>query len=79
MKTAISIPDDVFDGAERAAKALGLSRSELYATAVREFVERHRSDNVTERLNKVYAQDDSSSLDGGLRALQAQSLGREGW
>ena len=80
MKTAISIPDDIFEGAERAAKALGLSRSELYATAVREFVERYRTDNVTERLDRVYAQDDSSSsLDARLRALQAYSLDSEDW
>ena len=80
MKTAISIPDDIFESAERAAKALGLSRSELYATAVREFVERYRTDNVTERLDRVYAQDDSSSsLDTRLRALQAYSLDSEDW
>ena len=34
MKTAVSIPHDIFEGAERAAKALSLSRSELYAIAV---------------------------------------------
>ena len=80
MKTAISIPDDVFEGAERTAEALGLSRSELYATAVREFIERFRSADVTERLDKVYGEDDSlSRLDERLQTLQAYSLGREDW
>ena len=80
MKTAISIPDDVFEGAERTAEALGLSRSELYATAVREFIERYRSADVTERLDRVYGEDDSRSrLDKRLQMLQAWSLDREDW
>ena len=80
MKTAISIPDDVFEGAERTAEALGLSRSELYATAVREFIERYRSADVTERLDRVYGDDDSQSrLDERLQTLQAWSLEREDW
>ena len=80
MKTAISIPDDVFEGAERTAEALGLSRSELYATAVREFIERYRSADVTERLDRVYGEDDSRSrLDARLQTLQAWSLEREDW
>ena len=47
MKTATSIPDDVFEGAERTASALGLSRNELYASGVREFIERYRFADVT--------------------------------
>ena len=55
MKTAISIPDKVFESAERTAKKLGVSRSELYSTAVHEFIERHRVEDVTTKLNDVYA------------------------
>ena len=78
LKTAISIPDDVFEGAERTASALGLSRSELYATAVREFVERYRSADVTGRLDRIYGEDDSPSrLDERLQTLQTYSLGRD--
>ena len=54
MKTAISIPDEVFEAADRTAKKLGVSRSELYSTAVHEFIERHRVEDVTSRLNEVY-------------------------
>lgn len=77
MKTAISIRDEIFEAAERTAQALGMSRSELYATAVREFVERYARDGVTERLNKVYADEPAASkLDEGLQALQFASLDR---
>ena len=78
MKTAISIRDEIFEAAERVARALGMSRSELYATAVKEFVARHAGDRVTERLNKVYADNPASAeLDKGLQALQFASLPRE--
>ncbi|MEX2489337.1 MAG: hypothetical protein WD356_07395 [Pseudomonadales bacterium] len=80
MKTGISIPDDVFEKAERAAKKLGVSRSELYATAVRDFVERYRRENVTEKLNEIYSADESiSELDPHLMRLQAHSLKRDVW
>ena len=80
MKKAISIPDDVFEGAERIASALGLSRSELHATAVRDFVERYRSADVTGRLDRMYGEDDSQSrLDERLQTLQTYSLGRDDW
>ncbi|MGI9303011.1 MAG: ChpI protein [Gammaproteobacteria bacterium] len=80
VKTAISIPDEVFEAAEQAASVLGLSRSELYATAVREFVERRRREDVTSKLNQVYADDESSSvLDPQLQALQTYSIEKEDW
>ncbi len=53
MKTAISIPDDVFDDADRLAKRLNKSRSEIYSRAVREYVARHSPDDVTEALDRV--------------------------
>ncbi len=80
MKTAISIPDEVFEAAERTAKKLGISRSELYSSAVREFVDRYRRENITEKLNDVYAENESASeLDTGLETLQALSLQRDQW
>ena len=56
MKTAISIPDDVFAEAERLARRLKTSRSELYSRALREFVARHGSEHVTETLDRLYAE-----------------------
>jgi len=55
MKTAISIPDDVFADAERLARRLGHSRSQLYSRALREFVARHEPDRVTAALDEVFA------------------------
>jgi predicted transcriptional regulator len=53
MKTAISIPDDVFEDAERLARRLGHSRSQLYSRALREFVARHEPDHVTAVLDEM--------------------------
>lgn len=78
MKTAISIPDDVFEAADRTARKLGVSRSELYATAVHEFIERHRVEDVTARLNEVYAST-SSNLDDQLYEMQRRLLAKETW
>lgn len=78
MKTAISIPDRVFDAAERVAKRLGISRSELYARAVERFVHEHRGDRVTEALDRVYGGLDST-LDPTLVRLQAASLAQDDW
>lgn len=78
MKTAISLPDDLFVAADALADRLGVSRSELYATAVAEFLAKHNASEVTERLNRVYAAE-SSALDTGLRRAQRRSLGSEAW
>jgi metal-responsive CopG/Arc/MetJ family transcriptional regulator len=53
MKTAVSIPDDVFEKAERLAKREGRSRSDVFAAAVREYVARHAPDEVTDAMNRV--------------------------
>lgn len=53
MKTAISVPDDVFVQAERLAKRWKTSRSQLYSRALAEFVARHASEEVTEAMNRV--------------------------
>ncbi len=53
MKTAISIPDEVFHAAERMAKKAKRSRSELYSQALREYVARHAPERVTEAMNQA--------------------------
>ena len=55
MKTAISIPDEIFQDAERLARRLKSSRSELYSRALAEFVARHATDQVTEAMNEALA------------------------
>lgn len=78
MKTAISIPEPVFEAAEQLAQQLGMSRSELYTTAVASYVEAHLAKHVTEQLNQLYATEDSS-LDEVVQQLQAISLPQEEW
>jgi hypothetical protein len=53
MKTAVSLPDDVFRGAERHAKRVRKSRSQLYAEAISEYLARHAPDEVTDDMNGV--------------------------
>ena len=53
MKTAISIPDDVFEEAERLARRTKKSRSQLFSDALKEYVARHAPENVTEAMNRV--------------------------
>ncbi|MYF70187.1 MAG: ribbon-helix-helix protein, CopG family [Proteobacteria bacterium] len=53
MKTAVSIPDEIFERAERLAKRNGRSRSDLYASALDEYVARHSPDEVTDTMNRV--------------------------
>ena len=78
MKVAVSIPDDLFDSAESLGRRLGVSRSRLYATAVAEFVAKHKGRKTTERLNRVYAEEESR-LEKPLRRLQARSITGESW
>jgi metal-responsive CopG/Arc/MetJ family transcriptional regulator len=78
MKTAISIPDQTFREADALAKRLGMSRSELYARAVRRYLEAQRRACVTERLDAVYG-DEGSDLDPVLAAMQTASFPREDW
>jgi len=78
MKTAISLPDELFTAADELADALGLSRSQLYATAVAEFLAKHRAGDVTARLNAVYAKQ-PSALDKRVRHAQARSVKESEW
>ncbi|HXJ95303.1 MAG TPA: ribbon-helix-helix protein, CopG family [Terriglobia bacterium] len=56
MKTAVSIPDDVYRGAERLARRTKKSRSRLVSDALREYVARHAPDDVTEAMDKACAE-----------------------
>ncbi len=78
MKTAISIPDQIFQAAEGLASRLGISRSELYAKAVSEYTKSHQSVNITEVLNKVYSKQ-NSELDKDLYSMQMRSIQQEEW
>lgn len=78
MKTAISIPDKVFESAERLANRLGQSRSQLYTKALSSYLVRHQGDDLTKKLNEVYDTLDSK-LDTELANLQSKSLFKGEW
>jgi len=78
MKVAISLPDPVFRAAERLAKRLRKSRSELYAEAIAEYVGARGARALTAKLNAVYAAQPSGT-DPALRHAQLERLSREAW
>ena len=78
MKVAVSIPEDLFDSAETLGRRLGVSRSRLYASALAEFLAKHQGRKTTERLNRVYAEEEGR-LETPLRRRQARSVGQESW
>lgn len=63
MKTAISLPDQLFEEAERTAENLGIPRSQLFAKALEEFIASHKRESVTERLNRVYGKAKESEFE----------------
>jgi metal-responsive CopG/Arc/MetJ family transcriptional regulator len=80
MKTAISLPDPIFKAADRLARRLGISRSELYAKAVSAYLERYRQEGITAALNRVYGSNpEESQVEADVLALQEASVPRERW
>lgn len=78
MKTAISIPDEIFAEAERLAKRLKSSRSELYSRAISEYVARHATDEVTEDMDEALASVDEP-LDSFAPNAARRTLRRTEW
>jgi hypothetical protein len=81
MKTAVSIPDEVFQGAERLARRTKKSRSQLFSDAVREYVARHAPDEVTDAMDEVCAQLGRSNewKDGFVSSAARRVLERTEW
>jgi metal-responsive CopG/Arc/MetJ family transcriptional regulator len=79
VKTAISLDESLFREAEDWAEKLGLSRSQLYARAVEEYVRRHENEELLRRLNEAHAdglgEEDEEALMHG-QALHAEILRR---
>jgi metal-responsive CopG/Arc/MetJ family transcriptional regulator len=78
MKTAISLPDAVFEQAEALAQQLGLSRSELYTKALQSYMRRYNREQILLKLNQVYAIE-SSEIDPVMARMQFMSLPHEDW
>ena len=56
MKTAVSVPDDIFKDVERLARRARKSRSQVYSDALKEYVARHAPDEITDAMNRVCEQ-----------------------
>jgi len=78
MKVAISLPDPLFTAAEQMAEQLHISRSQLYARALTEYLERRHDTAVTQRLNAVYGAA-QEPLDPALAKAQLKILDDEAW
>ena len=78
MKTAISLPDQLFKAGETLAGRLGLTRSRLYCLALEEFIARHSANRVSERLDAVYSVE-RSELDPALTAMQVRMVKGTDW
>ncbi len=78
MKTAISLPDSVFEEAEALSAKLGLSRSELYTKALKAYLHKYNRNRILNKLKQVYSEE-SSELDPLLTRMQFLSLPCEDW
>ena len=78
MKTAISIPDDIYHAANHLAKRLGVSRSEFYSKAVSNYIASHQNQAVTRALDQIY-QNEPLEIDPVLDVMQLKSLPKEQW
>jgi predicted transcriptional regulator len=78
MKTAISLPKDIFEKAERLAMKARKSRSQIYCEALREYVARHSPDDVTDALNRAMEQIGQSE-ERFVSLASAQALARVEW
>jgi metal-responsive CopG/Arc/MetJ family transcriptional regulator len=56
MKTAISLPDDTFRRVDRAARRLGVSRSEFFTRAAENWLDVMEDDGTTEAINCAIAE-----------------------
>lgn len=80
MKTAVSVPKDVFEKAERLAKREGRSRSEVYSSALREYVARHSPDELTASIDAALVElGDAALPDGFGRAAATATLRSTEW
>lgn len=78
MKVAVSVPNDLFERADRLARAAGRSRSDVYSAALREYVGRHEPDEITLALDRAIA-DIASPVDPFVAAAGRHVLEASDW
>lgn len=78
MKTAISVPNDVFELSEKLAKKLKVSRSQIFAMGVKKLGEEYDEEEITEKLNKFY-ENERAEIDPVIMKMAALSLPKDEW
>ena len=78
MKTAISVPNDVFELSERLAKKLKVSRSKIFAMGVKKLGEEYEEEDIVARINAVCKEVDTS-LDPFWKEVQSRTLPKDKW
>ncbi len=78
MKTDISIPNPVFHAAEKLARKMGISLSDLYTAALTAYVTEHQKGQITDALDRIYAEE-PSAIEPELVKMQVAAIGSEQW
>jgi hypothetical protein len=78
VKVAVSVPEPVFEAAERVSRRLRIPRSQLYSRAIAAFVRAHSGEEITKALNAVYEKT-SSAPDPAWEGGALEVLRREKW
>ncbi len=82
VKTAISIQKDLFQEVNRLAEELHISRSKLFALAVRDFIKKNENKKIISQINKAfddYPDANEKNLHNAMRQKQARKIEREPW
>ena len=78
MKVAVSLPDRLFEAADRLARRLGISRSALYARALDRLTRSANGADVTQALDAVYERE-NSAMDRAWMRAQSAATARQDW
>ena len=82
MKTAISLPDELFHAVDAKARALKMTRSGLLALAAREFIARHEKvGDATDAWNRALTRAGQPGDEAAAKAFRTRSkrIVRESW
>ncbi len=82
VKTAISVPEDLFEALKNTAKEMNLSRSEVFRRAVERFLRDRESQRMMEKLKEVYSEppdEEEREYLRRMKVLYSKSLEREEW
>ncbi len=78
MKTAVSVPDEIYQQAEDLVRRSGRSRSEIYSTALRQYLVQHQPASMTEAMDQALAEIDPQP-DPFLDAVARETLVEAEW